>query len=103
MTLEDVIRKTVIPMIFMIFWYYIVQTIMGVMNFTEFFYFIILMGLPFGIRKVFLLIIPRDMDIGATAGMMVFGILLGAVVGFLFVPYYMVRAFYVLIRYIFRF
>ena len=43
MTLEDVIKKTILPMVFMIFWYYIVRTIMGVMEFTEIFYFIVLM------------------------------------------------------------
>lgn len=103
MTLEDVIKKTILPMFFMIFWYYIVRTIMGVMDFTEIFYFIVLMGFPYGVRKMFLLIIPKDMDIGATTGMMILGVLLGAIIGFLFVPYYIIRAFYVLIRYIFQF
>lgn len=102
MTLKDVTRKTIFPILFIIFWYYMVNVIMGVLGITELFYFIMLMGLPFGIRKMFLLIIPANMDIGATVGMMALGVLLSALIGVVFIPYYIVRAIYVLFRYIFR-
>ena len=102
MSLKDVTRKAIIPVISMIFWYYMVQTIMDVMGITELFYFLILMGLPFGIRKMFLLIIPMNMDLGATIGMMTLGLLLSAFVGVVFIPFYIIRAMYVVVRYIFR-
>ena len=49
MTIEDVIKKALIPMVSMAFWLWMVKTIMGVTGNTNLFMFLFLAGLPFGI------------------------------------------------------
>lgn len=39
------------------------------------------MGIPFGIHRMFLWIIPKGFDIGGTVGMFVFNLLAGGVIG----------------------
>ena len=41
----------------------------------------IFMGIPFGVHKMFLWIIPKGFDIGGTVGMFVFNLLFGGVIG----------------------
>ena len=41
----------------------------------------IFMGIPFGIHRMFLWIIPKGFDIGGTVGMFVFNLLAGGVIG----------------------
>lgn len=38
-------------------------------------------GIPFGIQRMFLWIIPRGFDIGSTVGIVVFNLLIGGVIG----------------------
>lgn len=41
----------------------------------------IFMGIPFGVHKMFLWIIPKGFDIGGTVGLFVFNLLIGGVIG----------------------
>ena len=41
----------------------------------------IFMGIPFGVHKMFLWIIPKGFDIGGTVGVFVFNLLIGGVIG----------------------
>lgn len=38
-------------------------------------------GVPFGVQRMFLWIIPKGLDIGGTVGMFVFNLLVGGVIG----------------------
>lgn len=69
--IEDVIKKSILPLAFMLFWFWMVSTIMKVSGQTELFWWIFLSGLPFGIHKMRLILIPRGMDTTATLGMAV--------------------------------
>ena len=100
MTIEDVIKKALIPMISMVFWLWMVKTIMGVAGNTDLFMFLFLAGLPFGIHKMFIILIPQGYDVGGTIGMIALSVIVGGLLGSLMIPYYVVRAFYVTIRYI---
>ena len=100
MTLEDVIKKALIPMISMVFWLWMVKTIMGVAGNTDLFMFLFLAGLPFGIHKMCIILIPKGYDVGGTIGMIALSVIVGGLLGSLMIPYYVVRAFYVTIRYI---
>lgn len=66
MTIEDVIKKSILPLAFMLFWFWMVSTIMKVSGQTDLFWWIFLSGLPFGIHKMRLILIPKGMDITAT-------------------------------------
>ena len=59
MMIEDVIKKSILPLAFMLFWFWMVFTIMKVSGQTELFWWIFLSGLPFGIHKMRLILIPR--------------------------------------------
>ena len=100
MTIEDVIKKTFLPLSFMVFWFWMIETIMKVSGQTDWFWWIFLAGLPFGIHKMRLILIPKGMDTTATLGMAALSVIIGAVIGSIMIPVYVVRAIYVLIRYI---
>ena len=75
MTIEDVIKKALIPMVSMAFWLWMVKTIMGVTGNTNLFMFLFLAGLPFGIHKMCIILIPRGYDVGGTVGMIALSVL----------------------------
>ena len=62
MTIEDVIKKSILPLAFMVFWFWMTKTIMKVSGQTDWFWWIFIAGLPFGIHKMRLILIPRGMD-----------------------------------------
>lgn len=66
MTIEDVIKKSILPLAFMVFWFWMTKTIMKVSGQTDWFWWIFIAGLPFGIHKMRLILIPRGMDTTAT-------------------------------------
>ena len=78
MMIEDVIKKSILPLAFMLFWFWMVFTIMKVSGQTELFWWIFLSGLPFGIHKMRLILIPRGMDTTATLGMAALSVIIGA-------------------------
>ena len=80
MTIEDLIKK--------------------VSGQTDWFWWIFLAGLPFGIHKMRLILIPKGMDTTATLGMTALSVIIGALIGSIMIPVYVIRAIYVLIRYI---
>ena len=100
MTIEDVIKKTFLPLSFMVFWFWMIETIMKVSGQTDWFWWIFLAGLPFGIHKMRLILIPKGMDTTATLGMAALSVIIGALIGSIMIPVYVIRAIYVLLRYI---
>lgn len=100
MTIEDVIKKTFLPLSFMVFWFWVIETIMKVSGQTDWFWWIFLAGLPFGIHKMRLILIPKGMDTTAILGMAALSVIIGALIGSIMIPVYVIRAIYVLIRYI---
>ena len=100
MMIEDVIKKSILPLAFMLFWFWMVSTIMKVSGQTDLFWWIFLSGLPFGIHKMRLVLIPKGMDITATLGMAALSVIIGALIGSIMIPVYVIRAVYVFLRYI---
>ena len=100
MTIEDVIKKTFLPLSFMVFWFWMIETIMKVSGQTDWFWWVFIAGLPFGIHKMRLILIPRGMDTTATLGMAALSVIIGALIGSIMIPVYVIRAIYVFIRYV---
>ena len=90
MMIEDVIKKSILPLAFMLFWFWMVSTIMKVSGQTDLFWWIFLSGLPFGIHKMRLILIPKGMDITATLGMAALSVIIGALIGSIMIPVYQV-------------
>ena len=99
-TIEDVIKKSILPLAFMVFWFWMTKTIMKVSGQTDWFWWILIAGLPFGIHKMRLILIPRGMDTTATLGMAALSVIIGALIGCIMIPVYVIRAVYVFLRYI---
>ena len=91
MMIEDVIKKSILPLAFILFWFWIVSTIMKVSGKTDLFWWIFLSGLPFGIHKMRLILIPKGMDITATLGMAALSVIIGALIGSIMIPVYVIR------------
>lgn len=100
MTIEDVIKKSILPLAFMVFWFWMTKTIMKVSGQTDWFWWVFIAGLPFGIHKMRLILIPRGMDTTATLGMAALSVIIGALIGSIMIPVYVIRAIYVFIRYV---
>ena len=100
MTIEDVIKKTFLPLSFMVFWFWMIETIMKVSGQTDWFWWVFIAGLPFGIHKMRLILITRGMDTTATFGMAALSVIIGALIGSIMIPVYVIRAIYVFIRYV---
>ena len=100
MTIEDVIKKSILPLAFMVFWFCMTKTIMKVSGQTDWFWWVFIAGLPFGIHKMRLILIPRGMDTTATLGMAALSVIIGALIGSIMIPVYVIRAIYVFIRYV---
>lgn len=100
MMIGDVIKKSILPLAFMVFWFWMTKTIMKVSGQTDWFWWIFIAGLPFGIHKMRLILIPRGMDTTATLGMAALSVIIGALIGSIIIPVYVIRAIYVFIRYI---
>ncbi|RKQ22174.1 MFS transporter, partial [Ruminococcus sp. B05] len=56
MTIEDVIKKSILPLAFMVFWFWMTKTIMKVSGQTDWFWWVFIAGLPFGIHKMRLIL-----------------------------------------------
>ena len=100
MTIDDVIKKSILPLAFMVFWFWMTKTIMKVSGQTDWFWWIFIAGLPFGIHKMRLILIPRGMHTTATLGMAALSVIIGALIGCIMIPVYVIRAVYVILRYI---
>lgn len=100
MTIGDAIKKSILPLAFMVFWFWMTKTIMKVSGQTDWFWWVFIAGLPFGIHKMRLILIPRGMDTTATLGMAALSVIIGALIGSIMIPVYVIRAIYVFIRYV---
>ena len=100
MTIGDVIKKAILPLVFIVFWFWMTKTIMKVSGQTDWFWWVFIAGLPFGIHKMRLILIPRGMDTTATLGMAALSVIIGALIGSIMIPVYVIRAIYVFIRYV---
>ena len=100
MTIEDVIKKSILPLAFMVFWFWITKTIMKVSGQTDSFWWIFIAGLPFGIHKMRVILIHRGVDTTATLGLAALSVIIGALIGCIMIPMYVIRAVYVVLRYI---
>ena len=98
-TIGDVIKKSILPLAFMVFWFWMTKTIMKVSGQTDWFWWVFIAGLPFGIHKMRLILIPRGMDTTATLGMAALSVIIGALIGSIMIPVSVIRAIYVFIRY----
>ncbi|XCP87155.1 DUF6050 family protein [Roseburia hominis] len=56
-------------------------------------------GMPFGIHRMCIWLLPKNFDIGGTVGVWAMNIIVGCLIGEVVVVWYILRAVYVLVKY----
>lgn len=100
MEVKQLIKKSILPLVMIIFWLWMVSTIMQVADLSGLYWILFLSGLPFGIFKMYVLLIPRGYDIGGTIGILALSIIMGGLIGSIALAGYFIRAIYVLIKFV---
>ena len=60
----------------------------------------VLMGIPFGVHRMFVWVIPKGFDLGGTVGILVINLLIGGVIGGMILAWRLVMAAVYLVRYV---
>ena len=61
----------------------------------------VLMGIPFGVHRMFVWVIPKGFDLGGTVGILVINLLIGGVIGGMILAWRLVMAAVYLVRYVY--
>ena len=81
MRMSEFVKKVIAPVgaaVFLTAMFYPLCVEHGQCDYLELWMFV---GIPFGIHRMFLWIIPKGFDIGGTVGVLVFNLLIGGVIG----------------------
>jgi hypothetical protein len=73
--------KTVAPVLIAWFLFTMFKDLFTKNGVTDYFYIWIVCGIPFGIRRMHLWLIPRGLDIGGTAGVWALNFIVGGIIG----------------------
>lgn len=66
---------------------------------TELWKIWMVVGMPFGIHRMCIWLLPKNFDIGGTVGVWAMNIIVGCLIGEVVVVWYILRAVYVLVKY----
>lgn len=81
MRMSEFVKKVIAPVgaaIFLTAMFYPLCVENGQCDYLKLWMFV---GIPFGVHRMFLWIIPKGFDIGGTVGVLVFNLLIGGVIG----------------------
>ena len=98
MRVSDFIKKVTIPIVATILlfaWFYPLCVNNGGCDYLKLW---ILMGIPFGIHRMFVWVIPKGFDIGGTVGVWAFNFLVGGMIGGVILIWHLILAIYYLIE-----
>ena len=100
MRFRDVLTKTVFPMVSLRVWAWLAYNFCMSLGRTEWWKIWMVIGMPYGIHRMCVWLLPKNFDIGGTAGVWVINIILGCLIGEVVVIWYVIRAVYVLFKYL---
>ena len=78
---KDFFKKTVIPIVTALFLFFMFKSIFTKDGQTNYFYVWLCCGIPFGIRRMFVWLIPHGYDIAGTVGIVSLNFILGGIIG----------------------
>jgi len=78
---KDFFSKVVLPVFIAWFLYAMFKPVFTKEGVTDYFLVWLMCGIPFGIRRVYLWIIPRGFDIGGTVGVWAINFIVGGLIG----------------------
>ena len=100
MRMGELLKKVIVPIGAAIFWvtlFYPLCVENGVCDYLKLW---ILVGIPFGIQRMFIWVIPKGFDLGGTVGTLVINLLVGGVIGGMIMAWRLVMAAAYLVRYV---
>lgn len=81
MTIKDFMKKVILPVVVALILLSILVPVCTENGVCDWRKLLLFAGIPFGIHKMFFLLVPRGFDIGGTVGIIVFSLLIGGVIG----------------------
>lgn len=99
MRVKDVLMKAVFPITLLVVWSWLAYNFCISIEQEEWWKIWMVIGIPYGVRRMFIWILPKNFDIGGTVGVWVLNIIIGCLIGELVVVWYIFRAVYILVKY----
>lgn len=96
---KELIKKTILPMLFLTIWGWFAYHFCISLGWTGWWQIWSVIGMPFGIHRMCIWLLPKNYDIGGTVGVWAMNIILGCLLGEVIVIGYVFRAIYVLIKF----
>lgn len=81
MTIHKFAEKALFPVILVVLWFFLFRPLCVVRGECDYRMLFLLMGIPFGVRKMFVWIVPKKYDIGGTVGFLALQIIAGGMFG----------------------
>lgn len=78
---KDFFKRTVLPVIIAWFLFSMFKNVFTNNGETNYFYVWLCCGIPFGIRRMFVWLVPHGYDIGGTVGIVALNFILGGIIG----------------------
>ena len=78
---EDFFKRTVLPVIIAWFLFSMFKNVFTNNGETNYFYIWLCCGIPFGIRRMFVWLVPHGYDLGGTLGIVALNFVLGGIIG----------------------
>ena len=73
--------KTILPVCLALFLFSMFKNVFTKNGETNYFYVWLVCGIPFGIRRMYLWLIPRGFDLGGTMGVLALNLIVGGLIG----------------------
>lgn len=99
MKFRDVLTKSVFPMVLLMAWAWLAYNFCISLEQTEWWKIWMVVGMPYGIHRMCVWLLPKNFDIGGTIGVWVINIILGCLIGEVVVIWYVLRAIWVWLKY----
>lgn len=78
---KDFFKRTVLPVIIAWFLFSMFKNVFTNNGETNYFYVWLCCGIPFGIRRMFVWLVPHGYEIGGTVGIVALNFILGGIIG----------------------
>lgn len=78
---KDFFKRTVLPAVIALFLFFMFKNVFTDDGQTNYFYVWLCCGIPFGIRRMFVWLVPHGYDIAGTVGIVALNFILGGIIG----------------------
>ena len=99
---KELMKKAILPMLFLTAWAWIAYYFCVSLEQAEWWKICMVVGMPFGIHRMYIWLLPKNYDIGGTVGVWTMNIIAGCLIGELVIVWYILRAVFMLIKYFVR-